>query len=109
MSLVNGLPAHILLVHFVVVLVPLTALALVFCVIWPKAAQRMGVRPAAARPGHARERSTTARPQPSTTPRSFRAVRNPAPPRPVSPAASTVSTSGPGISVVRGGGPWRRR
>ncbi|MDX2678354.1 DUF2231 domain-containing protein [Streptomyces sp. NY05-11A] len=43
MSLVNGLPAHILLVHFVVVLVPLTALALVLCVIWPKAAQRMGV------------------------------------------------------------------
>ncbi|MFI7296595.1 DUF2231 domain-containing protein [Streptomyces sp. NPDC050121] len=43
MSLVNGLPAHILLVHLVVVLVPLTALALVLCVIWPKAAQRMGV------------------------------------------------------------------
>ncbi|KUN86410.1 DUF2231 domain-containing protein [Streptomyces griseoruber] len=43
MSLVNGLPAHILLVHFVVVLVPLTALALVVGVIWPKAAQRMGV------------------------------------------------------------------
>ncbi|MFF0160394.1 DUF2231 domain-containing protein [Streptomyces sp. NPDC005263] len=43
MSLVNGLPAHILLVHFVVVLVPLTALALVVCAIRPKAAQRMGV------------------------------------------------------------------
>ncbi|MEW2400935.1 DUF2231 domain-containing protein [Streptomyces sp. NPDC046862] len=43
MSLINGLPAHILLVHFVVVLVPLTALALAVCAIWPKAAQRMGI------------------------------------------------------------------
>lgn len=43
MSLVNGLPAHILLVHFVVVLVPLTALALVVCAIRPSAAQRMGI------------------------------------------------------------------
>ncbi|MFD5813004.1 DUF2231 domain-containing protein [Streptomyces sp. NPDC127038] len=43
MSLVNGLPAHVLLVHFVIVLVPLTALALVVCAIWPKAAQRLGI------------------------------------------------------------------
>ena len=43
MSLVNGLPAHILLVHFVVVFVPLTALALVVCAVWPRAAQRMGI------------------------------------------------------------------
>ncbi|MFJ9535904.1 DUF2231 domain-containing protein [Streptomyces sp. NPDC101225] len=43
MSLVNGLPAHVLLVHFVVVLVPLTALALVVCALWPAAARRMGV------------------------------------------------------------------
>ncbi|MCX5063948.1 hypothetical protein OG895_40470 [Streptomyces sp. NBC_00201] len=43
MSLVNGLPAHILLVHFVVVLVPLTALALVVCAIRPTAAQRLGI------------------------------------------------------------------
>ncbi|KUO08250.1 DUF2231 domain-containing protein [Streptomyces sp. DSM 15324] len=43
MSLVNGLPAHILLVHVVVVLVPLTALALVVCAIRPGAARRMGV------------------------------------------------------------------
>jgi hypothetical protein len=42
MSLVNGLPAHVLLVHFVVVLVPLTALALVVCAVWPKAARRLG-------------------------------------------------------------------
>ncbi|MFE7172942.1 DUF2231 domain-containing protein [Streptomyces sp. NPDC057616] len=43
MSLVNGLPAHVLLVHFVVVLVPLTALALVVCAVWPAAARRMGI------------------------------------------------------------------
>ena len=43
MSLVNGLPAHVLLVHFVVVLVPLTALALVVCAVWPPAARRMGL------------------------------------------------------------------
>ncbi|MHC3469787.1 DUF2231 domain-containing protein [Streptomyces sp. 7R007] len=43
MSLVNGLPAHVLLVHFVVVLVPLTALALVVGAVWPRAARRMGL------------------------------------------------------------------
>lgn len=42
MSLVNGLPAHVLLVHVVVVLVPLTALALVAAAIWPRAARRLG-------------------------------------------------------------------
>ncbi|MGW4161005.1 DUF2231 domain-containing protein [Streptomyces sp. NPDC004788] len=43
MSLVNGLPAHILLVHFVIVLVPLTALALVVSAIRPAVARRMGI------------------------------------------------------------------
>ncbi|MFI0510395.1 hypothetical protein RKD19_004021 [Streptomyces canus] len=43
MGLVNGLPAHVLLVHFVVVLVPLTALALAVGAIWPNAARRMGL------------------------------------------------------------------
>ncbi|MFJ5839965.1 DUF2231 domain-containing protein [Streptomyces shenzhenensis] len=42
MSLINGLPAHVLLVHIVVVLVPLTALALVVAALWPRAAQRLG-------------------------------------------------------------------
>ncbi|MGW3950045.1 DUF2231 domain-containing protein [Streptomyces sp. NPDC004752] len=42
MSLVNGLPAHVLLVHIVVVLVPLTALALVVAAWWPRAARRLG-------------------------------------------------------------------
>ncbi|MFJ9427743.1 DUF2231 domain-containing protein [Streptomyces sp. NPDC101249] len=41
--LVNGLPAHVLLVHFVVVLVPLTALALVACAVWPGVMARFGL------------------------------------------------------------------
>ncbi|MFD4605764.1 DUF2231 domain-containing protein [Streptomyces sp. NPDC058464] len=43
MTLINGLPAHVLLVHLVVVLVPLTALALVLAAISRRAARRMGV------------------------------------------------------------------
>lgn len=43
MNLVNGLPAHVLLVHLVVVMVPLSALALVAGAVWPKAARRLGV------------------------------------------------------------------
>ncbi|MGW7422097.1 DUF2231 domain-containing protein [Streptomyces sp. NPDC054813] len=43
MSTVNGLPAHVLLVHIVVVLVPLAALALVTAALWPRAARRLGI------------------------------------------------------------------
>ncbi|MFG3203674.1 DUF2231 domain-containing protein [Streptomyces sp. NPDC048192] len=43
MTLINGLPAHVLLVHVVVVLIPLTALALVAAAVWPRAARRLGV------------------------------------------------------------------
>ncbi|MFF0792669.1 DUF2231 domain-containing protein [Streptomyces spiralis] len=42
MSLLNGLPVHVLLVHVVVVLVPLTALVLVVCALWPQGARRLG-------------------------------------------------------------------
>ncbi|MFF5015023.1 DUF2231 domain-containing protein [Streptomyces sp. NPDC001165] len=42
MNLVNGLPTHVLLVHVVVVLIPLTALALVTAALWPRAARRLG-------------------------------------------------------------------
>lgn len=35
MTVFNGLPAHVLLVHFVVVLVPLTALLEIACAVWP--------------------------------------------------------------------------
>ena len=40
---INGLPAHILLVHVVVILVPLTALAVVAFAAWPAARNRLGV------------------------------------------------------------------
>lgn len=40
---INGLPAHILLVHAVVVLLPLASLALVLSVLWPAARRRLGV------------------------------------------------------------------
>jgi hypothetical protein len=43
MSLINGLPAHVLFIHVVVVLVPLTALALVVCAAWPGGARRLGL------------------------------------------------------------------
>jgi uncharacterized membrane protein len=37
MNVINGLPAHALLVHLVVVLVPLTALLEIGCGLWPAA------------------------------------------------------------------------
>lgn len=41
MSTINGLPAHILLVHAVVVLVPLSALLLVVVTVWRAARERL--------------------------------------------------------------------
>lgn len=41
MTVINGLPAHILLVHFIVVLVPLTALLLIVCALWPAARRHL--------------------------------------------------------------------
>lgn len=43
LDLINGIPAHVLFVHVVVVLVPLTALALVLCAIWPSVMRRFGL------------------------------------------------------------------
>ncbi|MET7480794.1 DUF2231 domain-containing protein [Streptomyces sp. NPDC005648] len=43
LTVVNGLPAHVLFVHFVIVLVPLSALALVVCAVWPGGARRIGL------------------------------------------------------------------
>jgi hypothetical protein len=40
---VAGLPLHILLVHAVVVLAPLTSLAVLLHAVWPAAARRLGV------------------------------------------------------------------
>lgn len=39
---INGLPAHVLLVHAVVILVPLAALLAVLGVLWPAARRRLG-------------------------------------------------------------------
>lgn len=41
MSTINGLPAHILLVHFATVLAPLTAVLLIVCTVWSAARQRL--------------------------------------------------------------------
>ncbi len=41
MSTLNGLPAHPLLVHFIVVLAPLTAVLAILCAVWPAARQRL--------------------------------------------------------------------
>lgn len=41
MSTIQGLPAHILLVHFIVVLAPLTAALAIVCALWPAARQRL--------------------------------------------------------------------
>ncbi|MGB3896778.1 hypothetical protein [Mycolicibacter sinensis] len=41
MTTIAGLPAHVLLLHFVVVLVPLTALLLILCAVWPAARRRL--------------------------------------------------------------------
>ena len=38
---VNGLPAHILLNHFVVVLGPLSAILAILCALWPAARRRL--------------------------------------------------------------------
>lgn len=40
---VNGLPLHVLLVHFVIVLVPLTALCALAVPLWPAARRRLGI------------------------------------------------------------------
>ncbi len=37
MNVINGMPAHTLLLHFVLVLVPLTALLEIVCGLWPAA------------------------------------------------------------------------
>ncbi len=41
MSTIQGLPAHVLLVHFIVVLAPLAAILAVLCAVWPAARRRL--------------------------------------------------------------------
>jgi hypothetical protein len=43
MSTINGLPAHVLLVHALVVLVPLSALLLLLSAFWPAARRTLGL------------------------------------------------------------------
>jgi len=40
---VNGLPAHVLLVHAVIVLIPLAAFLTVLAAVWPAARRRLGI------------------------------------------------------------------
>jgi ABC-type branched-subunit amino acid transport system permease subunit len=41
LSTFNGLPAHVLLVHFIVILAPLTAVLAIVCAFWPAARHRL--------------------------------------------------------------------
>ncbi len=41
MSTINGLPAHVLLVHLIVVFVPLTSILAILCAVWRPARQRL--------------------------------------------------------------------
>jgi hypothetical protein len=41
MSTINGLPAHVLFVHFIVVLAPLTAILAIICAVWSAARRRL--------------------------------------------------------------------
>jgi hypothetical protein len=41
--LFNGLPIHVMLVHFVVIVVPVAALLLILATVWPAARTRLGI------------------------------------------------------------------
>lgn len=43
LTTINGLPAHVLLVHLAVVLVPVTAIMVVLSAAWPAARRRLGI------------------------------------------------------------------
>ncbi len=43
MTEINGLPAHILLIHLVVIGIPLAALLTVLSAVWPAARRRLGI------------------------------------------------------------------
>lgn len=42
-TVINGLPAHVLLVHIVVVFVPLAAILTIVSAVWPAARHRLGI------------------------------------------------------------------
>lgn len=41
-DVINGLPAHVLLIHVLVILVPLGALFTILCAVWPAARRKLG-------------------------------------------------------------------
>ena len=41
MNTINGLPAHIMLIHVLVVLVPMTAVLEILCAVWPAVRRRL--------------------------------------------------------------------
>ena len=43
MDTIGGLPAHVLIIHFVVVAVPLAALLTVLSAVWPAARRKLGI------------------------------------------------------------------
>jgi hypothetical protein len=43
LTVINGLPAHVLLVHIVVIFMPLAALLLILSSLWPAARRRLGI------------------------------------------------------------------
>jgi hypothetical protein len=48
LTTIMGLPAHVLLVHFIVILAPLTAVLAILYAVWPAARRRLvwlGARP----------------------------------------------------------------
>jgi hypothetical protein len=47
-TVINGLPAHVLLVHVVVIILPLAALGVVLAAWWPAARHKLGFLPLAA-------------------------------------------------------------
>ena len=42
-TVINGLPAHVLLIHVLIALVPLGALFTVLSAVWPAARARLGI------------------------------------------------------------------
>jgi hypothetical protein len=40
---ISGLPLHVLIVHFVVIVVPVAALCMVLAAVWPAARRRLGI------------------------------------------------------------------
>ena len=62
MTTINGIPAHALLIHAIVVLAPLVALLEILCAFWPAARRRLVWLVLAPRSGQPRAHTVDARP-----------------------------------------------